>query len=88
MMYVPYLHVMRSVGEFLSKRLKLKVNEAKSAVARPWQRKFLGFSFSRFDLRRRISREAMTRLKERVRAITQRTRGRSIKDIAAELGST
>jgi len=78
--------VMRSVGEFLSRRLKLKVNEAKSAVARPWQRKFLGFSFSRFDLRRRISREAMTRLKERVRAITQRTRGRSIKDIASELG--
>jgi RNA-directed DNA polymerase len=78
--------VMRSIGEFLSKRLKLKVNEAKSAVARPWWRKFLGFSFSRFDFRRRISRESMTRLKERVRAITQRTRGRSIKDIAAELG--
>jgi RNA-directed DNA polymerase len=78
--------VMRSISEFLSKRLKLKVNEAKSAVARPWQRKFLGFSFTRFDLRRRISPEAMTRLKERVRAITQRTRGRSIEAIAAELG--
>ena len=77
---------MRSISEFLSKRLKLKVNEAKSAVARPWRRKFLGFSFTRVDLRRRISPEAMARLKERVRAITQRTRGRSIKDIAAELG--
>jgi RNA-directed DNA polymerase len=78
--------VMRSVGEFLSRRLKLKVNEAKSAVARPWQRKFLGFSTTRFGLRRCVSREAMKRLKERVRVITQRTRGRSIKDIAAELG--
>jgi hypothetical protein len=77
---------MRSIREFLSKGLKLKVNEAKSAVARPWQRKFLGFSFTRFDYRRRISGEAMTRLKEKVRAITQRTRGRSIKDIAVELG--
>jgi RNA-directed DNA polymerase len=78
--------VLRSISEFLSRRLKLKVNEAKSAVARPWRRKFLGFSFSRFDFRRRISQESMRRLKERVRGITQRTRGRSIKDIAAELG--
>jgi RNA-directed DNA polymerase len=78
--------VLRSISEFLSRRLKLKVNEAKSGVARPWRRKFLGFSFSRFDFRRRISQESMKRLKERVRGITQRTRGRSIKDIAAELG--
>jgi RNA-directed DNA polymerase len=78
--------VMRSISEFLCKRLKLKVNETKSAVARPWWRKFLGFSFSRFDLRRCVSREAIGRLKERVRVITQRTRGRSIKDIATELG--
>lgn len=78
--------VMRSISAFLSKGLKLKVNEAKSAVARPWWRKFLGFSTTRFGLRRCVSREAMTRLKERVRVITRRTRGRSIKDIAAELG--
>lgn len=78
--------VLRGISEFLSRRLKLKVNEAKSGVARPWRRKFLGFSFSRFDFRRRISLESMRRLKERVRGITRRTRGRSIKDIAAELG--
>jgi RNA-directed DNA polymerase len=78
--------VMRSVSGYLSERLKLKVNEAKSAVARPWERKFLGFSFSRFDLRRRISREAIKRFKERIREITNRTRGRSIVGIAAELG--
>lgn len=78
--------VLGSISEFLSGRLKLKVNEAKSAVARPWRRKFLGFSFSRFDFRRRISQESMRRFKEKVRGITQRTRGRSIKDIAGELG--
>ena len=78
--------VMRSVSEFLSKRLKLKVNEAKSAVARPWRRKFLGFSFSSWDLRRRISPEAIGRFKEKVRMITRRTRGKSIKGIAVELG--
>jgi RNA-directed DNA polymerase len=78
--------VMRSVSEFLSKRLKLKVNEAKSAVARPWRRKILGFSFSSWDLRRRISPEAIERFKEKVRMITRRTRGRSINGIAAELG--
>jgi RNA-directed DNA polymerase len=78
--------VMRRVNEFLSNRLKLKVNEAKSAVARPWQRKFLGFSFSRFDYRRRISLGAIKRFRERIREITSRTRGRSIAGIAAELG--
>lgn len=78
--------VMRNVSEFLSKRLKLRVNETKSGVARPWERKFLGFSITRFGLRRCISPQAMTRLKEKVRAIAQRTRGRSIKDIATELG--
>ncbi|MBP1758923.1 MAG: ltrA [Firmicutes bacterium] len=78
--------VMRRVSEFLSNRLKLKVNEAKSAVARPWQRKFLGFGFSRFDYRRRISLEAIKRFKERVREISSRTRGRNIAGIAAELG--
>jgi len=78
--------VMRSVSEYLSARLRLKVNEAKSAVARPWQRKFLGFSFTRFDLRRRISGEAIKRFKVRVREITNRTRGRGIVGIAVELG--
>lgn len=77
--------VMQGLSEFLSKRLKLKVNEAKSAVARPWERKFLGFSFTRFDLRRRISPEAIKRFKGRVRAITCRTRGRRIEQLAAEL---
>lgn len=78
--------VMRSISDFLLNCLKLKVNEAKSAVARPWQRKFLGFSLSRFDYRRRVSREAIKRFKEKIREITSRTRGRGIEGIAIEVG--
>ena len=66
-----------SLNRFLSTRLKLKVNEAKSAVGRPWERTFLGFRFTRRDLRRCISPEAVKRLKERVRDITRRTRGQA-----------
>ena len=48
--------VMVSVTGFLSKRLKLTVNQQKSAVARPWERKFLGFSFTnRREAKRRIA---------------------------------
>lgn len=64
--------VLGSLSRFLSTRLKLKVNEAKSAVGRPWERTFLGFRFTRRDLRRCISPEAVKRLKERVRDLTRR----------------
>jgi RNA-directed DNA polymerase len=74
-----------SITRSLSHRLKLKVNEAKSAVARPWYRSFLGFTItSRSNLR--VSRKAEKALKKRVREITGRTRGRSIKAIIGELG--
>jgi RNA-directed DNA polymerase len=77
--------VKASITRFLSRRLKLKVNEAKSAVARPWYRDFLGFTISsRSNLR--VSRKAEKALKKRVREITGRTRGRSIKAIISELG--
>jgi RNA-directed DNA polymerase len=74
-----------SLSRFLSTRLTRKVNEAKSAVGRPWERTFLGFRFTRRDLRWCISPEAVKRLKERVREITQRTRGRRIERVAQEL---
>ncbi|PQP34958.1 group II intron reverse transcriptase/maturase [Desulfobacteraceae bacterium SEEP-SAG9] len=77
--------VKASITRYLSHRLKLKVNEAKSAVARPWYRSFLGFTISsRSNLR--VSRKAEKALKTRVREITGRTRGRSIKAIISELG--
>jgi RNA-directed DNA polymerase len=78
--------VMKSVTRFISTKLKLKVNEQKSAVARPWARKFLGFSFTRERTpKRRIAPKAVLRFKERVRELTRRTRGVSIERMAEEL---
>ena len=68
--------VKASLTRFLATRLKLKVNEAKSAVAQPWQRKFLGFSFTGGEtLKRRIAPQALLRFKQRVRELSSRTQG-------------
>ena len=65
--------VMGSVQSFIEKKLRLKVNEKKSAVARPWQRKFLGFSFtSNKEPQVRIARESLVRMKKKIREITSR----------------
>jgi RNA-directed DNA polymerase len=77
---------MTSIEQFLAKRLKLKVNKAKSAVAKPSVRKFLGFSFTGGKKpRRRIAPQAIARFKAKVRELTRRTRGRSLSQIAKEL---
>ena len=78
--------VMASVERFLDRRLKLKVNRAKSAVDRPSRRKFLGFSFTAGkEPRRRIAPPALARFKSRVRELTRRTRGASLARIVEEL---
>jgi RNA-directed DNA polymerase len=78
--------VMASIEGFLAKRLKLKVNKAKSAVAKPSVRKFLGFSFtSEKQPRRRIAPQAIARLKAKVRELTRRTVGQSPSQIAEKL---
>jgi len=78
--------VMAGIERFLAKRLKLKVNKAKSAVAKPSVRKFLGFSFtSGREPRRRIAPQAIARFKSRVQELTRRTRGASLPQIAKEL---
>src|SRR5499425_2403065 len=80
--------VMRSVTSFIQRRLKLKVNEAKSAVARPPERKFLGFSFTGgAEVKRRIAPQALLRCKQRVRELTRRTRGMSLEQMTKELAS-
>jgi RNA-directed DNA polymerase len=76
--------VMQSVTGFIRRRLKLKVNETKSAVARPQERKFLGFSFTGRG-KRRIAPKALLRCKRRVRELTRRTRGISLKQMTSEL---
>lgn len=77
--------VMAGVAGFLARRLKLRLNPAKSAVAVPSQRKFLGFSFTSGTPRRRIAPQALARFKSRVRELTRRTRGASLKQIIAEV---
>jgi RNA-directed DNA polymerase len=78
--------VMESITRFLTVQLKLKVNVQKSAVARPWERKFLGFSFtSNREPKRRIAPKAAIRFKERVRELTQRNKGVSIERMAEKL---
>jgi RNA-directed DNA polymerase len=78
--------VMKSVSEFITKKLKLKVNEQKSAVARPSKRKFLGFSFTwQREPKRRIAPKAIARFKQRVRELTRRTRGVKVETMVAQL---
>lgn len=80
------LRVKASITRFLEQRLKLKVNEAKSAVARPWERKFLGFSFTRAEQpKRRIAPQAIARFKQRVRELTRRNQGRSLGEVIERL---
>ena len=78
--------VMASLTRFLTTKLKLQVNGQKSAVAQPWERKFLGFSFTNAGVpKRRIAPKAVDRFKERVRQLTRRNRGVSIERMAQDL---
>ncbi len=77
--------VMASVSRFLTKKLRLKVNQAKSAVARPEARKFLGFSISNDGSERRIAPQALAKFKTRTRDLTCRTRGLSLEQVIEEL---
>ena len=78
--------VMESMTRFITTQLKLKVNRQKSTVARPWQRKFLGFSFTvNREPKRRIAPKAVLRFKERIRELTSRTRGVSIERMAEDV---
>jgi RNA-directed DNA polymerase len=80
--------VKQSITGFIARRLKLTVNEQKSAVARPAERKFLGFSFTGAkEPKRRIAPKALVRFKLKVRELTGRTRGISIERMTKELAS-
>jgi RNA-directed DNA polymerase len=78
--------VMESITRFITIKLKLKVNEAKSAVARPQERKFLGFSFTAGpEVKRVIAPKALDRFKRRIREITRRAKSVSLKTTMEEL---
>ena len=77
---------MKSITQFITQKLKLKVNESKSAVAKPQERKFLGFSFTDGpEVKRAIAPKALDRFKRRVRAITRRAKGVSMETTMEEL---
>jgi RNA-directed DNA polymerase len=78
--------VMESITRFIMQKLKLKVNEAKSAVARPQERKFLGFSFTAGpEVKRVIAPKAVDRFKRRIREITRRAKSVSMETMMEEL---
>lgn len=78
--------VMKSVSEFLSKRLRLQVNAEKSAVARPWERKFLGYTMTwHKQPRLKVAPEALRRLKAKVQTIFREGRGRSLPQVIKDL---
>jgi RNA-directed DNA polymerase len=80
--------VMANVTEYLQRKLKLAVNEAKSAVDRPWKRTFLGFTFTkRRPNRRKTSEKAIAHFKEEIRRMTSRTRGVTLKTVINDLTS-
>jgi RNA-directed DNA polymerase len=78
--------VMASIAKFLSKRLRLKVNTKKSAVARPWERKFLGYSFTdESKPRTRVASESVKRLKQKLKPLWKKGRGQNVKMTITEL---
>src|ERR1051326_1035144 len=77
--------VMKSITSFLDRRLRLKVNAEKSAVARPWERKFLGYSLtSNREPRLKVAKESVQRLKGKLREIFRRGRGRKLGKLIAD----
>jgi RNA-directed DNA polymerase len=78
--------VMASISRFLADKLKLTVNSAKSAVARPWERKFLGYGLTWHKAPRlRVAPASMKRLEDRIRVMLKGSRGRSLPHTIEEL---
>jgi RNA-directed DNA polymerase len=78
--------VLASLEKFLAKRLRLKVNREKSKVRRPWKCKFLGYSVTvHREPKLKLAPESIKRLKEKLRAILRRGRGRNLVGVIEEL---
>lgn len=78
--------VMQSVIKFLTTKLKLKVNQQKSAVAHRWERKFLGFTFKKEEPGKIMIHESrVKRLKDKIRSLTKRMRGNNLTDSIRKL---
>lgn len=79
--------VMQSIVKFLTMKLKLKVNQDKSAVDQPWNRKFLGFTFTKRGKPGTIAihESRIKRLKDKIRGLTKRMRGNKVSDSIRKL---
>jgi RNA-directed DNA polymerase len=77
--------VMHSLQRYIGNTLRLKVNTQKSAVDKPWNRTFLGFTFSRKGLKIKVSDKALKKLKATVRQLSRRTRGHTLLQVIADL---
>ena len=78
--------VLDSVGRFLEKRLRLQVNQAKSAVARPWKRNFLGYTVTPHrQPRLNVAPKSMQRLRQKLKALLRQGRGRRLDRVCSEL---
>jgi RNA-directed DNA polymerase len=78
--------VLQSVTRWLATKLRLQVNQSKSAVDRPWNRKFLGFTFTT-QRKRSIASASRVKFKKRIRELTKRNRGSSLVHVVRELRS-
>ena len=78
---------MKSITHFITRKLRLKVNEDKSSVGRPWSSKYLGFSFTNSHTKPnvRLHWKTVERLKDTIREITKRKAGRSLRKVIDEL---
>lgn len=81
------LRVMDSITRFIETKLKLKVNRDKSGVAAPSERTFLGFTFTRRELKTALSKKALGRFEDKIREITRRKQGRSFESIMKSLNT-
>lgn len=80
--------VLRSVTQFVEEQLKLKVNWEKSAVDRPWKRKFLGFSFTKEkETRIRLAPKTVKRFKEKIRELTSRSKSQAMRQRVEDLNT-
>jgi RNA-directed DNA polymerase len=78
--------VMASLERFLRDKLRLKVNRAKSAVARPWERKFLGYSVTiHHQPKLKVSKESVKRFKDKLRQVFRMGRGRNLRTQLGDL---
>jgi RNA-directed DNA polymerase len=78
--------VMESITRFLEKRLRLKVNRDKSAVGRPWERNFLGYTMTwHRQPKLKVSTDSIKRVKGKIRELMRKGRGSSLTKVIGEL---